>query len=177
METPVSNLLWAVFITHWRIPHFWAMHRSAGRAHTRHVLAPCSCERTRKLSQLQLCLCYLHPVHLLHPLHLLRPIHLTIPCTPNAAYMEQFRAPARGMSALLSVPTNMPTPLLLIHLTRSFLLGRVHRCMHPWFDKNDKRWVPDVGRFLYRHVHSLHHKSYNPTAFSGTSMHPVEVRE
>jgi hypothetical protein len=27
---------------------------------------------------------------------------------------------------------------------------------------------------LYRHVHSLHHKSYNPTAFSGTSMHPVE---
>jgi sterol desaturase/sphingolipid hydroxylase (fatty acid hydroxylase superfamily) len=23
-------------------------------------------------------------------------------------------------------------------------------------------------------VHSLHHKSYNPTAFSGTNMHPVE---
>ena len=34
--------------------------------------------------------------------------------------------------------------------------------------------IPDVGRFLYKHVHSLHHKSYNPTAFSGTSMHPVE---
>ena len=23
-------------------------------------------------------------------------------------------------------------------------------------------------------MHSLHHKSYNPTAFSGTNMHPVE---
>lgn len=35
--------------------------------------------------------------------------------------------------------------------------------------------LPDVGKFAYRHVHSLHHKSYNPTAFSGTSMHPVEA--
>ena len=35
--------------------------------------------------------------------------------------------------------------------------------------------VKDFGKFLYRHVHSLHHKSYNPTAFSGTSMHPVEA--
>ncbi|CAE8643181.1 unnamed protein product [Polarella glacialis] len=42
--------------------------------------------------------------------------------------------------------------------------------MHPWKTSS----VPDVGKFLYRHVHSLHHKSYNPTAFSGTSMHPVE---
>ena len=24
-------------------------------------------------------------------------------------------------------------------------------------------------------MHSLHHKSYNPTAFSGTNMHPVEA--
>ena len=35
--------------------------------------------------------------------------------------------------------------------------------------------IPDVGKFLYRHVHALHHKSYNPTAFSGTNMHPVEA--
>mmetsp|Transcript_18737 Transcript_18737/g.41671 ORF Transcript_18737/g.41671 Transcript_18737/m.41671 type:complete len:264 (-) Transcript_18737:2367-3158(-) len=47
----------------------------------------------------------------------------------------------------------------------------IHRAMHPW--KTDT--VPDVGRFLYRHVHSLHHKSHNPTAFSGTNMHPVEA--
>lgn len=45
----------------------------------------------------------------------------------------------------------------------------IHRMMHPW-----KR-SPDIGKFLYVHVHSLHHKSYNPTAFSGTSMHPVEA--
>ena len=47
----------------------------------------------------------------------------------------------------------------------------IHRLMHPWRTK----FVPDIGRFLYKHVHSLHHKSYNPTAFSGTSMHPVEA--
>lgn len=46
----------------------------------------------------------------------------------------------------------------------------IHRIMHPW--KSD--YFPDVGRFLYKWVHSLHHKSYNPTAFSGTNMHPVE---
>ena len=28
--------------------------------------------------------------------------------------------------------------------------------------------------FLYRWVHSHHHKSYNPTAWSGISMTPVE---
>lgn len=51
----------------------------------------------------------------------------------------------------------------------------IHRAMHPWFAKNHKGLIPDVGRFLYRYVHSLHHKSYNPTAFSGTNMHPVEA--
>jgi len=46
----------------------------------------------------------------------------------------------------------------------------IHRLMHPW----KTEVIPDIGKFLYKHVHSLHHKSYNPTAFSGTSMHPVE---
>ena len=47
----------------------------------------------------------------------------------------------------------------------------IHRMMHPW------KWTicgVDPGKFLYKWVHSLHHKSYNPTAFSGTNMHPVE---
>lgn len=35
----------------------------------------------------------------------------------------------------------------------------VHRMMHPWRTK----WVPDIGKQLYKHVHSLHHKSYNPS--------------
>ena len=32
----------------------------------------------------------------------------------------------------------------------------------------------DIGAFLYRHVHSFHHKSYNPGPWSSLSMHPVE---
>ena len=46
----------------------------------------------------------------------------------------------------------------------------IHRLMHPWRTES----IPDLGKYLYRKVHSLHHKSHNPTAFSGTSMHPVE---
>jgi hypothetical protein len=60
-----------------------------------------------------------------------------------------------------------------------------HRLMHPWAGPKEDSVkialtrdvvirVPDLGKFLYKHVHALHHKSYNPTAFSGTSMHPVE---
>jgi len=46
----------------------------------------------------------------------------------------------------------------------------IHRVMHPWNTKS----IPDVGKILYKRVHSLHHKSSNTTAFSGTNMHPVE---
>eukprot|EP01065_Artemidia_motanka_P021102 TRINITY_DN2517_c0_g1_i2.p1 TRINITY_DN2517_c0_g1~~TRINITY_DN2517_c0_g1_i2.p1 ORF type:complete len:351 (+),score=87.24 TRINITY_DN2517_c0_g1_i2:55-1053(+) len=46
----------------------------------------------------------------------------------------------------------------------------IHRFMHPWFTTT----IPDVGKLMYKMVHSLHHQSRNPTAFSGTSMHPVE---
>lgn len=49
-----------------------------------------------------------------------------------------------------------------------------HRGMHPWFARERGLLDGDVGAFLYRHVHSLHHKSYNPGVFSGLSMHPVE---
>jgi sterol desaturase/sphingolipid hydroxylase (fatty acid hydroxylase superfamily) len=50
----------------------------------------------------------------------------------------------------------------------------VHRGMHPWWDRKNGLADGDVGAFLYRHVHSLHHKSYNPGPWSGLSMHPVE---
>ena len=43
--------------------------------------------------------------------------------------------------------------------------------MHPWRIKG----IPDIGRILYKFVHSLHHKSYNTTALSGTNMHPIEA--
>jgi Delta7-sterol 5-desaturase len=51
----------------------------------------------------------------------------------------------------------------------------VHRAMHPWRIAGGSSWIPDGGKFLFKHVHSLHHKSHNPTAFSGTSMHPIEA--
>jgi len=52
----------------------------------------------------------------------------------------------------------------------------IHRLMHKW-NNSGKSWkyFPDIGAFLYKHIHSLHHKSYNPTALSGLSMHPVEI--
>jgi sterol desaturase/sphingolipid hydroxylase (fatty acid hydroxylase superfamily) len=46
----------------------------------------------------------------------------------------------------------------------------IHRAMHPW---NTKR-IPDIGALLYKYGHAHHHKSYNPTAFSGISMTPIE---
>ena len=46
-----------------------------------------------------------------------------------------------------------------------------HRAMHKW---GVGRGWPDPGQLLYTHVHSLHHRSRDPTAFSGISMHPVE---
>eukprot|EP01051_Picozoa_sp_SAG22_P001729 SAG22_NODE_71_length_22540_cov_8.918052_13_plen_340_part_00 len=52
----------------------------------------------------------------------------------------------------------------------------VHRGMHPWFKRGATglRGQLDLGRFLYKWVHSLHHKSYNPGPWSSLSMHPVE---
>jgi sterol desaturase/sphingolipid hydroxylase (fatty acid hydroxylase superfamily) len=54
----------------------------------------------------------------------------------------------------------------------------VHRFMHKWFTRTSKFWIvrqiPDVGAFVYKHVHALHHLSKHPTAWSGISMHPVE---
>merc|ERR1719310_2697993 len=46
--------------------------------------------------------------------------------------------------------------------------------MHPWWNRKYGLLKGDVGAFLYRHVHSLHHKSYNPGPWSSLSMHPCE---
>jgi len=50
----------------------------------------------------------------------------------------------------------------------------VHRGMHPWWDRNNTLAQGDLGAVLYRYVHSHHHKSYNPTSWSGVSMYPIE---
>jgi sterol desaturase/sphingolipid hydroxylase (fatty acid hydroxylase superfamily) len=46
--------------------------------------------------------------------------------------------------------------------------------MHPWWSVKNGLREGDIGAFLYRHIHSLHHKSRNPGPWSGLSMHPVE---
>lgn len=48
-----------------------------------------------------------------------------------------------------------------------------HRALHPW--RSAGAPGPDPGRWLYRHVHSQHHKSHNPGPWSGLSMHPAEA--
>ena len=55
--------------------------------------------------------------------------------------------------------------LAIIPLYREFHFYIIHRFIHinTWY-------FP-----MYKWVHSFHHKSYNPTVWSGLSMHPVEV--
>ena len=81
---------------------------------------------------------------------------------------------ATGTFSVARLTSESPISHLILALTithwRIPHFWLIHRVMHPW--KTD--YFPDVGKFLYRHVHSLHHKSYNTTAFSGTNMHPVE---
>jgi len=67
-------------------------------------------------------------------------------------------------------PTATVLWILLMPYWRLTHFFFIHRGMHPWRTKR----VPDLGYYLYKYVHSLHHKSYNPTSFSGISMHPVE---
>jgi len=51
---------------------------------------------------------------------------------------------------------------------RDFHFYWTHRAMHPW------KTNPDIGAWLYRSAHSLHHQSYNTGPWSGLSMHPLE---
>jgi len=64
--------------------------------------------------------------------------------------------------------------LVLMTYWREIHFYFAHRSMHPWWDRTLGLMDGDVGAFLYRHVHSLHHKSYNPGPWSGLCMHPVE---
>lgn len=54
--------------------------------------------------------------------------------------------------------------------TQNIQFYTMHRCLHRWGTTS----IPDVGAFLYEHIHKLHHQSKFPTAFSGISMHPIE---
>lgn len=78
---------------------------------------------------------------------------------------------------LKAKPLSMLWFLLAFPLTTQFRgihFFAVHRAMHPWFGRRKGLKDGDIGAFLYRWVHSLHHKSYNPGPWSSLSMHPVE---
>jgi len=78
-------------------------------------------------------------------------------------YLDFWQYPAYSMGMLL-----------LVTYWREFHFYWIHRGMHPWWDRKNGLAQGDIGAFLYRHVHSVHHKSYNPGPFSGLSMHPIE---
>jgi sterol desaturase/sphingolipid hydroxylase (fatty acid hydroxylase superfamily) len=67
---------------------------------------------------------------------------------------------------------HIPTLILCItwFYTQNIQFYTMHRLIHRWGTKT----IPDIGAFLYKHVHSLHHQSKNPTCFSGIAMHPFE---
>lgn len=64
--------------------------------------------------------------------------------------------------------------MLFVVYWRDFHFYFAHRVLHPWFAKTSSVAFLDFGRFAYRHVHSLHHRSYNTGPWSGLSMHPIE---
>lgn len=68
--------------------------------------------------------------------------------------------------------TDARTVILMVtwFYTQNVQFYTMHRLLHKWGTTS----IPDVGAWLYKHVHSLHHESKNPTAFSGISMHPIE---
>ena len=90
---------------------------------------------------------------------------------------------ARGWLAAARPPgdawyTHAPTLLALLALPHAQIVHFfvIHRAMHRWFPRRapGAGVLPDVGAFLYAHAHFLHHRSRDPTAFSGISMHPLE---
>ena len=68
---------------------------------------------------------------------------------------------------------HIPTLLLCFSwfYTQNVQFYSMHRLLHRWGTTS----IPDIGAFLYKHVHSLHHVSKNPTCFSGIAMHPFEA--
>ena len=65
--------------------------------------------------------------------------------------------------------------LLFIPYWRMFHFYWIHRMSHPWKPSGSFKWIPDIGQFLYKNFHSLHHKSYNTSPWNGLCMHPIDL--
>ena len=77
------------------------------------------------------------------------------------------------MGGTVSIARNIIS-VLFITYWRQVHFYAVHRFMHPWWRASAGLMDGDVGAFLYRWVHSWHHRSYNPGPWAGLAMHPVE---
>ena len=60
--------------------------------------------------------------------------------------------------------------VLMIPFWRDTHFFIIHRMMHPY----NTKYFPDIGRWLYKNAHYLHHLSHNITPWSGIAMHPIE---
>eukprot|EP01084_Bolivina_argentea_P102932 184398_1 len=105
-------------------------------------------------------------------------IFWTLLASVNAAFIEIILCYAYSneylkydSKSLLDNPIKNTLWIITITHWRVIHFWFIHRMIHPWKING----VPDIGKVLYVWVHSLHHKSINPTAFSGTSMHPIEA--
>ena len=47
----------------------------------------------------------------------------------------------------------------------------IHRGMHPW----NTTTIPDIGYYLYKYGHEIHHISTNMNTWTGLSLHPLEA--
>ncbi|XP_060067989.1 uncharacterized protein LOC132548185 [Ylistrum balloti] len=54
----------------------------------------------------------------------------------------------------------LPLSAFALYIYSDCAMYYIHRMLH----------IP----FLYRHIHKVHHRYHQPTAFSATAMHPVE---
>lgn len=60
--------------------------------------------------------------------------------------------------------------IVLVAFWRDFHFWWAHRLIHDW----DTTYIPDLGKWLYKNAHYVHHQSRNSQPWSGISMHPIE---
>lgn len=81
--------------------------------------------------------------------------------------------PCAVIRSAAAAPWAFALGILLVPYWRELHFYAAHRVMHPWWrtPAQPPAWLGDPGAWLYRHVHSLHHRSPNPGPWSGLSMH------
>ena len=92
----------------------------------------------------------------------------------GAVRMLELGSAAAGLPSLLARLGWFVAAFPLLTQVRGVHFWAAHRGMHPWWDRRNGLADGDVGAFLYRHVHCVHHKSHNVGPWSSLSMHVAE---